>query len=146
MNTKTHSISLDEQVCFSLYTASNALIRAYKPILSSLDLTYLQYMTMIVLWEHAPLNVKEVGNKLHLDSGTLTPLIKRLVDKGYVSKQRSTLDERIVEVNLTEVGRELESQGAHVPGQLMCNVDMSVEQAKQLKQLTDLLYVQLSSE
>lgn len=139
------SLQIENQVCFSLYSASNALIRAYKPLLKELDLTYLQYMTMMVLWQSSPITVKQIGDKLHLDSGTLTPLLKRLQDKGMVNKVRSEKDERKVFLHLTEQGIKLKAKAKSVPHALMCKVNMSVEQALQLKALSDLLLKQLTT-
>lgn len=139
------SLQIENQVCFSLYSASNALIRAYKPLLKELDLTYLQYMTMMVLWQSSPITVKQLGDKLHLDSGTLTPLLKRLQDKGMVNKVRSEKDERKVFLHLTEQGIKLKAKAKSVPHALMCKVNMSVEQALQLKALSDLLLKQLTT-
>ncbi|QTH64015.1 MarR family transcriptional regulator [Psychrosphaera ytuae] len=139
------SLQIENQVCFSLYSASNALIRAYKPLLKELDLTYLQYMTMMVLWQSSPITVKQIGDKLHLDSGTLTPLLKRLQDKGMVNKVRSEKDERKVFLHLTEQGIKLKAKAKSVPHALMCKVNMSVEHALQLKALSDLLLKQLTT-
>lgn len=141
---ENQELRIENQVCFSLYSASNALIRAYKPLLKELDLTYLQYMTMMVLWESSPITVKQLGERLHLDSGTLTPLLKRLQDKGVVNKKRSEKDERKVFLHLTEQGQQLKEQAKSVPHKLMCQIDMSVEQALQLKSLSDLLLSQLT--
>lgn len=137
-------LRLEKQVCFSLYSASNALVRAYKPLLKTIGLTYLQYMTMMVLWERTPMTVKEIGDKLHLDSGTLTPLLKRLQDKELIKKVRSEKDERKVYVHLTEQGSQLEDKAKEIPGALMCKVGLPIEQAVQLKSLADLLLKQLS--
>lgn len=137
------SLKIEKQICFSLYSASNALTRAYKPLLQQLDLTYLQYMTMIVLWSYAPVTVKEIGHKLHLDSGTLTPLLKRLNEKGLIDKKRSENDERKVFIHLTEQGKKLEAKAQAIPEQITCKVNMSAEQASELKTLADLLLNQL---
>lgn len=145
-STENKELQIENQVCFSLYSASNALIRAYKPLLKELDLTYLQYMTMMVLWESSPITVKQLGERLHLDSGTLTPLLKRLQDKGMVNKVRSEHDERKVLLHLTEEGKELKTQAKSVPHKLMCQIDMPVEQALQLKSLSDLLLKQLTKQ
>ncbi|WP_353301802.1 MarR family winged helix-turn-helix transcriptional regulator [Sessilibacter corallicola] len=130
-------LKLENQVCFSLYSASNALIRAYRPLLDALNLTYLQYMVMIVLWEHKTLNVKQVGHFLRLDSGTLTPLLKRLEEKALVVRRRSTTDERVREITLSSKGEELYQQAKAIPEQLACRISFSYEDAKQLKALAD---------
>jgi DNA-binding MarR family transcriptional regulator len=128
-------VGIEDQVCFALYSASNAIIRAYRPLLEELDLTYLQYMAMIVLWKHAPLNVKEMGHKLHLDSGTLTPMLKRLEQKGLVSRTRSKSDERVREIGLTKEGMALKNKAGSIPEQMMCKVKLPVEDVVELKQI-----------
>lgn len=130
---------LDNQICFSLYSAANAVTRAYRPLLAEFDLTYLQYIVLMVLWEEGEINVKALGERLHLDSGTLTPLLKRLDAKGLVARKRSTADERIREISLTAQGISLKEQLKSVPQTLACQVSMSAEEAKQLKQLSELL-------
>jgi DNA-binding MarR family transcriptional regulator len=92
---------LENQICFPLYSAANALVRAYRPLLEDLDLTYLQYVVLMVLWEDSSLNVKELGERLGLDSGTLTPLLKRLEGKGLVDRRRSETDERARIITVT---------------------------------------------
>lgn len=131
------NLKLEDQVCFSLYSASNALIRTYRPLLSALELTYLQYMAMIVLWEHKQLNVKQMGELLHLDSGTLTPLLKRLEEKALVIRRRSQKDERVREITLTSQGEALYQQAQKIPEQLACQINFSQENTQQLKTLTD---------
>lgn len=143
MKDKNDIVGIEDQVCFALYSASNAIIRAYRPLLEELDLTYLQYMAMIVLWKHAPLNVKAMGKKLHLDSGTLTPMLKRLEQKGLVSRTRSKSDERVREISLTENGAALKDRAQSIPEQMMCKVKLPVEDVVELKQIchkiTDIL-------
>ena len=111
---------LDDQVCFQLYTASRLLTRAYKPVLAALGLTYPQFLAMMVLWEWADAegpdrSVRSLGRRLKLDSGTLTPLLKRLEDKGYVRRTRSRADERVVHITLTEAGASLKDQAEGLP-------------------------------
>ena len=101
------SLKLDNQLCFPLYAASREVIRRYRPFLEELDLTYTQYITMMVFWEVGQINVKELGKRLYLDSGTLTPLLKSLEAKGYVNRSRSKSDERVLNVELTVAGEEL---------------------------------------
>ena len=110
-------LELDRQVCFALYTASRAIVRAYGPLLDGTGLTYPQYITMLVLWEDAqrPRTVGELGERLHLDSGTLTPLLKRLASMGYVTRSRDVEDERRVLVSLTAEGRSVRDRLAAVP-------------------------------
>ena len=107
---------LDNQLCFALYSTSLAMTKLYKPLLDELGLTYPQYLVMLMLWEHDGLMVSEIGEKLFLDSGTLTPLLKRLEASGYVSRLRDVDDERRVHITLTTLGRQLKSRAAKVPG------------------------------
>jgi MarR family transcriptional regulator, organic hydroperoxide resistance regulator len=108
-------LSLDRQVCFPLYAATNLLTRLYGPVLGKLGLTYPQYLVMLVLWEHEPETVGDLGARLHLDSGTLTPLLKRMEAAGLVTRKRDLKDERRVLVSLTVNGRRLRQQALHVP-------------------------------
>ena len=108
-------LRLENQLCFSLYSASLAMTKLYKPLLGALGLTYPQYLVMLVLWEQDGLVVSDLGQRLQLDSGTLTPLLKRLQAQDYVQRQRDAHDERKVRVNLTPLGRALQEQAAAVP-------------------------------
>jgi DNA-binding MarR family transcriptional regulator len=108
-------LRLDRQVCFPLYAASNLINRLYRPVLARLGLTYPQYLVMLVLWEQEPQTVGGLGARLYLDSGTLTPLLKRMEAAGLVARQRDTEDERRVQIALTDKGRALRAQAAHVP-------------------------------
>ncbi len=109
------ALLLDNQLCFALYSASLAMTKLYKPLLETLGLTYPQYLVMLVLWEQDGLTVSALGERLFLDSGTLTPLLKRMEQSGLVSRQRSVEDERRVEVTLTPDGRTLKTRAASVP-------------------------------
>ncbi|MCK6263379.1 MarR family transcriptional regulator [Vibrio sp. ZSDE26] len=126
-------LRLDNQVCFALYSASNAMSRAYQPLLKELDLTYLQYIVMMVLWEKQAMNVKELGKMTHLDSGTLTPLLKRLETKGYVNRRRSPEDERIRIISVTDLGVELREQAELIPKKMMGLSKMTVDELTNLK-------------
>ena len=108
------TLLLDNQLCFALYSASLAMTKLYKPLLEQLGLTYPQYLVMLVLWESAGLTVSEIGKRLHLDSGTLTPLLKRLESSGLIARLRDTADERQVRIHLTAAGRAAKSQAATV--------------------------------
>lgn len=108
-------LRLDQQVCFALYAASRAVIGLYRPLLGALGLTYPQYLVMLVLWEHGSTTVKELSGRLELDSGTLSPLLKRLAAAGLVTRRRSSADERTVEVELTDAGRALRARARMVP-------------------------------
>ena len=107
---------LDNQLCFALYSASLAMTKLYKPLLEALDLTYPQYLVMLVLWERDGLSVSALGERLSLDSGTLTPLLKRMETAGWLTRQRSSEDERRVHVVLSPNGQQLQTRAAHIPG------------------------------
>ena len=112
---KFEQLKLENQLCFPLYAAAKEVVRKYKPYLDELDLTYTQYITMMVLWEKEQLNVKELGSVLYLDSGTLTPLLKKLEAKGYITRQRSQEDERNLIICITEKGDALKEKAAGIP-------------------------------
>ena len=113
------TLRLEEQLCFALYSASRAVTSAYRPLLDELDLTYPQYLVLLVLWEDEACSIGQLGDRLHLDSGTLSPLIKRLEAAGLVRRQRSVTDERRVDVTLTADGRALEDWAACIPERLL---------------------------
>ena len=136
---------LEKQLCFSLYSASHKLVRSYRLLLEPLDLTYPQYLAMLVLWQQPEVNVKELGEKLYLDSGTLTPLLKRLESKGLVSRTRSAQDERVVQIRLTEQGKALKNQASHIPVAIFQQSGLPLAQLLELKQSCDLLFQQLDT-
>jgi DNA-binding MarR family transcriptional regulator len=140
----TSNLSLDKQICFSLYSASNAMGRAYQPLLKKLDLTYLQYIVMMVLWEDSTMNVKALGDKVHLDSGTLTPLLKRLEAKGLIVRARSKEDERVRIISLSYAGTALRQQAEQVPTDMFCKSKMDIEALSALKASCDLLLKNLT--
>lgn len=144
-NNESSHLILDKQLCFSLYSANNAMSRAYQPLLKQLDLTYLQYIVMMVLWQESPLNVKELGHKIHLDSGTLTPLLKRLETKGLIRRARSEQDERIRVISLTNEGLALRKEAEAVPTAMLCKSKMSIEELSALKNACDLLLTNLNN-
>ncbi len=111
-------LRLENQLCFALYSASNAIIRAYRPLLEQLELTYPQYLVMMVLWAQDGCSVKDLGEQLFLDSGTLTPLLKRLELKGYVIRSKNEQDERVRVLRLTDAGKALKQQAADIPCQM----------------------------
>jgi DNA-binding MarR family transcriptional regulator len=115
-------LRLDQQLCFALYSASLAMTQRYKTLLRPLGLTYPQYLVMLVLWERDALAVHELGQRLHLDSGTLTPLLKRMETAGWLKRDRDAEDERRVRVTLTDQGWRLREQARHVPRQLACDL------------------------
>lgn len=134
---KTPQLLLENQLCFPLYSASNAVVRAYRPLLGKLDLTYLQYIVIMVLWQKARMNVKELGERLRLDSGTLTPLLKRLENKGLVDRTRCILDERVRIITITKQGQKLKKRAEGIPGILACASQLSRAQQLELKKLCE---------
>ncbi|ENM5743923.1 MarR family transcriptional regulator [Vibrio metoecus] len=128
---------LENQICFPLYSAANAVIRAYRPLLERLDITYSQYLVLLVLWQQNGMNVKDLGAKLRLDSGTLTPLLKRLEAKGIVERRRGSSDERVRELFLTQAGFDLQQQARLVPNEMLCKFDLSLEELITLKALCE---------
>ncbi len=131
------ALKLSNQLCFPLYATSKELTRRYAPILAELDLTYTQYIALMVLWEEGSLSVKDLGRRLLLDSGTLTPLLKKLEAKGYVLRERDPSDERRVIVSLTPAGTELRERALAVPQAIGQCVELSREEAVQLRALLD---------
>ena len=133
------ALQLDNQLCFALYSASLAMTKLYKPLLAKLDLTYPQYLAMLVLWERDGLMVSELGERLFLDSGTLTPLLKRLEAAGLIARIRALEDERCVHVSLTATGRKLKVRAARVPaciaGALQCPLPDIVSLTRQVQAL-----------
>ena len=132
MADRYEALKLKNQLCFPLYACSKEVVKAYKPYLDELDLTYTQYITMRVMWEHKELRVKDVGKCLFLDSSTLTPLLKRLEEKGYVTRRRSTEDERDLIVTLTDSGEALKERAVTVPERLSACVDLDPQKAQAL--------------
>ena len=132
-------LQLDRQLCFALHAASRAMTQAYQPVLAPLGLTYPQYLVMLVLWEGDGVTVGELGQRLQLDSGTLTPLLKRLAAAGLVLRQRDDVDERVVRVSLTTAGRALRRKAVDVPRRLLCQLALTVPELGRLRdQLTGL--------
>lgn len=135
-------LKLENQLCFSLYVTSKEIVNVYRPYLEPLDLTYTQYIVMMALWEYKDMAVKELGHLLMLDSGTLTPLLKKLEAKGYLSRKRSKKDERVVMVILTAEGKALRERAMTVPQELTKSVKgFSVEDVRELKRLLRKLQV-----
>ena len=130
---------LDNQLCFALYSTSLAMTKVYKPLLEELGLTYPQYLVMLVLWERDSLMVSELGEKLYLDSGTLTPLLKRLEASGHITRIRAVEDERRVYITLTSLGRKLKARAAKIPGCILsasqCSVPELMDLTSQMRAL-----------
>ncbi|MGL4746223.1 MAG: hydroperoxide resistance transcriptional regulator OhrR [Shewanella sp.] len=136
-------LCLENQVCFSLYSAANAMVRAYRPMLDKLDLTYPQYLVMLVLWQEQGISVKTLGDKLFLDSGTLTPLLKRLESKGLISRGRSDQDERVRVLCLTPAGQALKREASEIPHLMRCKIGAELDDLKALKAMCDKALAQL---
>lgn len=125
-------LKLENQLCFPLYAAARAVVNSYKPLLDEIDLTYTQYITMMVMWEHKNVSFKELEQYLYLDSGTLTPLLKRLESKGFIMRRRSHDDERMVNITITEAGDKLRKKALEVPLRLEKSMPLSREEAGML--------------
>lgn len=132
--TSNPALLLDNQLCFSLYSASLAMTKLYKPLLDALNLTYPQYLVLLVLWESDDLGVGALGERLNLDSGTLTPLLKRMETAGLLVRQRSREDERRVHIKLSAAGKELQARVAHIPGCVMAQSGLRLKEMNALKQ------------
>lgn len=138
-------LKLDQQLCFALYSASLAMTKAYKPMLTPLGLTYPQYLVMLLLWEHDERTVNELGQLLHLDSGTLTPLLKRMETQGLLTRRRDTKDERRVRVVLSPAGRELQPRAASVPANMACQLQLDGQEIGKLRTQLQALRARLLS-
>ncbi|OAN30212.1 MarR family winged helix-turn-helix transcriptional regulator [Mycolicibacterium iranicum] len=136
---------LDDQLCFALYTASRTVTAVYRPVLDELGITYPQYLVLLVLWEDGRCSVGHLGERLHLDSGTLSPLLKRLEAVGLVERRRSLDDERRVDVALTPAGEELEARAACVPERLLAMGEASADDLAVLRDALKTLTQQLDS-
>lgn len=135
MPDKYDALKLENQLCFPLYACSKEIVRKYKPFLDELDLTYTQYIAMMVLWEHKQISVKDMGALLYLDSGTLTPVLKKLEQKGYLVRARDSQDERVLNVTITELGEKLKESAVEVPKKMGCCVCLEKEDADELYRL-----------
>ncbi len=141
---KFDSLKLDNQLCFPLYACSREVVKRYTPYLDALELTYTQYVAMLVLWEHGSVTVKQAGILLHLDSGTLTPLFKRLEEKGLVTRSRSKEDERSLIVTITKQGEALRERAADIPAKMSSCLALEHGEAIQLYTLLHKLLDSLS--
>lgn len=135
MDKEYEGLRLKNQICFPLYAASREVIKQYRPYLDKLNLTYTQYIAMMVFWEEKRLSVKEVGKRLFLDSGTLTPVLKSLEGKGYVRRSRSAEDERVLMVEITEEGERLKKEAKSVPEKVAGCVKLEPDEAMRLYEL-----------
>lgn len=139
-DTPTEALKLSNQLCFPIYAAANAIQKAYRPHLAPLGLTYPQYLVMLVLWERDGPSLGDIGRRLHLDSGTLTPLLKRLEVAGLLTRRRSDQDERVVLIALTEEGRALKAKAEPIPFQLAEAMHLEPAQALALKEGLEALF------
>lgn len=129
------NLRLCNQLCFPLYAASREIIKAYRPHLDELNLTYTQYIAMLVFWEYSQISVKDLGKMLYLDSGTLTPVLKSLESKGYITRHRSNQDERVLIAEITKSGKDLKNQAMSIPLKMSGCVKLSPEEARFLHQI-----------
>ena len=136
------NLKLENQLCFPLYACSKEIIKRYKPFLGAIDLTYTQYITMMVLWDKKELTVKDLGKCLFLDSGTLTPLLKKLETKGYIDRKRSADDERNLIISITDLGMDLKNKANEIPNKLSKCINLN---EKETIELYKLLYKILSN-
>ncbi|UOQ49696.1 MarR family transcriptional regulator [Gracilibacillus caseinilyticus] len=127
-------IKLEDQLCFSLYATTREMTKRYRPLLEELQITYPQYLVLLVLWETDGISVKELGKRLYLDSGTLTPMLKRMEESQLLARKRSATDERKVVVTLTDKGHEAKAKAVCIPARLLENVDGDPAEIEQLKQ------------
>ena len=134
-NERYEALRLDNQLCFPLYACAKEIVRRYKPFLDEIDLTYTQYIVMMVLWEEREINVKELGSRLYLDSGTLTPVLKRLEQKGLITRQRDDKDERVLLVSITKEGDELKDKAVEIPVKMAGCVSLEPQDAAELYRL-----------
>ncbi len=141
---KDEILKLDNQLCFALYASSKALIKQYKPLLEKMGITYTQYITLLVLWEQDYITVKELGKKLYLDSGTLTPLLKRLEGMAILERIRDTKDERNVFVKLTQQGKDMKNDAFEIPQKLVCGMEMDIDELLDLKFKLEKLLVRIN--
>jgi len=126
------SLKLENQLCFPLYAASRLVTKCYQPLLEEYDLTYPQYLVLLILWETDSVNLKVISDKLHLQTNTITPLLKRMVDAGLIDRTRSPEDERSMIISLTKNGEELKLKASKIPGLLKSNIGISLDEAHQL--------------
>ncbi len=136
---KEELLLLENQLCFSLYAASKEIIKLYQPFLAPLNLTYTQYLCLLVLWEEKSITVKELGNKLLLDSGTLTPLLKKMENNQYIQRSRSTTDERVVNITLTDKGINLKNKASEIPCKIAEKLTLDGSDLLSLKEKVDVV-------
>lgn len=138
---KYDALKLENQLCFPLYAAAKEVVHRYKPFLDPLGLTYTQYITMMVMWEHKELTVSQIGEYLHLDTGTLTPMLKKMESNGLILRQRSKRDERETIISITPEGKALRKQAIEVPAKISSCVNLTLDEALQLKSLLEKIII-----
>ena len=134
---ESDALKLENQLCFPLYALSREIIKTYTPILKQFDLTYTQYIVMLVMWEKETIAFKELSTTLHLDSGTLTPVVKTLIKKGWITKKRSDQDDRNVEVTITKTGMDMKGEAVAIPRQIFGMLKQDTSSMIELKRLLD---------
>lgn len=145
METNAHNLKLEDHLCFSLYACSRAILRLYRPYLDELHLTYPQYLVLVTLWVKQKSTIKELGEALNLDTGTLTPLLKRMEAAGLVERHRDTVDERIMNIHITNAGKELQKKAACVPQSLLEASGMKQEELNEINTTIKQLLQQLNA-
>ena len=135
MKEEYECLKLENQLCFPLYVCSKEIIKKYKPFLDKIDLTYTQYITMMVLWDKKELNVKSLGNMIFLDSGTLTPVLKKLESKGYIERHRDLNDERNLIIKITKLGIDLRKKAKDIPENIKSCISITSDDAKKLYEI-----------
>ena len=143
---KPSALDLDRQICHSLYSAANALVRAYRPLLQELDLTYPQYVLMMSLWQRDGVSISDLARHTRFDAGTLTPILKRLQKKGLIESEVAESDERRRMITVTAKGRSLKKSAERIPGRIACRVDLPLEDALALKALCEKLVSKLAND
>lgn len=133
----TDLLKLESQVCFPVYALSREITNLYRPMLAELDITYPQYLVLLILWELKEQTVNQIGRKLQLDNGTLTPLLKRLEQKGLLTRTRNKADERVVNISLTTQGESIKEKARCIPEQLVQALDLPLDELVQLKSIVD---------
>jgi DNA-binding MarR family transcriptional regulator len=140
-NDRYEALRLDNQLCFPLYACAREIVKRYKPHLDAIDLTYTQYITMMVMWEHKELTVSQIGEYVHLDTGTLTPMLKKMESNGLIFRQRGRKDERETIVSITPEGKALRKQAIEVPAKISSCVNLTLDEALQLKSLLEKIII-----
>ncbi|MEK4630176.1 MAG: MarR family transcriptional regulator [Solibacillus sp.] len=146
MDTNSQNLNLEDHLCFSLYACSRAILRLYRPYLDELQLTYPQYLVLVTLWEKPQRTIKELGEILNLDTGTLTPLLKRMEAAGLIERRRDTVDERVMNIHITQAGQALQEKASCVPQSLFGATGMSKKELDEINETIMRLLHQLNGE